>query len=301
MCVQVTNGLEWAGFLDIMTREIHTTQNWCLQGYLPHVFVALHVNFASHQKTKITFPSQHSDLSTRSQRTESLLTSLMQQMSPVHRVFVGPRLLLTDLLPYLFTILQPNFRAVNTLLYSAKEKAELFAVINTMLAYNLTYSQERAPEGHYTFVMEPNIEEIVKFTDPVSGNQRQLGYTARQLVAREVEMEKVRRAEAYFSLQEQEKKLIPNRAKLIASNPISVKSNPVLQNDSATSSSLKESRPLTNETVCRSLESIPASQPEEEESESNVPNHLRKLKAKPVIKTVESKVSVCVLRYSSIQ
>ena len=45
-----------------------------------------------------------------------------------------------------------------------------------------------------------NIEEVVRFPDLPP--RRSMAYGARQLVAREVEMEKVRRAEAYFQQQQ---------------------------------------------------------------------------------------------------
>lgn len=44
---------------------------------------------------------------------------------------------------------------VNTQLYSLKEKQQLAALISTMLAYNLTYHQERLPEGQYVYKLDP--------------------------------------------------------------------------------------------------------------------------------------------------
>lgn len=44
---------------------------------------------------------------------------------------------------------------MNTQLYSLKEKQQLAALISTMLAYNLTYHQERLPEGQYVYKLDP--------------------------------------------------------------------------------------------------------------------------------------------------
>lgn len=44
---------------------------------------------------------------------------------------------------------------VNTQLYSLKEKQQLAELISTMLTYNLTYLQERLPEGQYVFKLDP--------------------------------------------------------------------------------------------------------------------------------------------------
>jgi hypothetical protein len=49
-----------------------------------------------------------------------------------------------------FTVLQ-----VNTQLYNAREKADLAHLVDVMIAYNLTYQQVRAPDGQYTYTIEP--------------------------------------------------------------------------------------------------------------------------------------------------
>jgi chromosome transmission fidelity protein 18 len=48
-------------------------------------------------------------------------------------------------------IIQPNIRAVNTQLYSPREKEELKGVVSIMTAYNLTYKQDRTPDGQYVY------------------------------------------------------------------------------------------------------------------------------------------------------
>lgn len=217
------------------------------------------------------------------------VSSLLQQMCPQTRVFVQSRLLLTDVLPYLSTILQPNFRPVNTQLYSAAEKAQLFDVINTMLAFNLTYSQERSKEGQYQFTMEPNIEELVRFDN--SGTSRSLGYTARQLVAREVEMERVRRSEMYFSQQEQEKKKNPNRGLFQSAAYKAKKAQSASGKCSLSASNVEVNQPKTVATnSTEDSGEVISSQGSNEDA--NVPNHLRKLVAKPLIKNTKINVSV---------
>lgn len=46
---------------------------------------------------------------------------------------------------------------VNPQLYSMREKQQLCELIDTMINYNLTYRQERTPEGQYTYVLEPSV------------------------------------------------------------------------------------------------------------------------------------------------
>jgi hypothetical protein len=40
-----------------------------------------------------------------------------------------------------------TFRPVNTMLYSAKEKADLANLVRIHIAYNITYAQQRNAEG----------------------------------------------------------------------------------------------------------------------------------------------------------
>ena len=46
---------------------------------------------------------------------------------------------------------------MNTQLYSAREKNDLAQLIKVMIAYNVTYRQERTPEGQYTYVLDPYV------------------------------------------------------------------------------------------------------------------------------------------------
>lgn len=56
-------------------------------------------------------------------------------------------------LGFVSSLLSPG--QVNTQLYSLKEKQQLAELISTMLTYNLTYLQERLPEGQYVFKLDP--------------------------------------------------------------------------------------------------------------------------------------------------
>lgn len=44
---------------------------------------------------------------------------------------------------------------MNPQLFSNREKEQMHELINTMLAYNLSYRQDRTLEGQYTYVLEP--------------------------------------------------------------------------------------------------------------------------------------------------
>uniref|UniRef100_A0A286XE30 Chromosome transmission fidelity factor 18 n=1 Tax=Cavia porcellus TaxID=10141 RepID=A0A286XE30_CAVPO len=105
-----------------------------------------------------------------------------------------PQTLILDTLCLLLDILAPKMRPVSTQLYSAREKQQLSSLVGTMLTYSLTYRQEHTPDGQYLYRLEPNVEEVCHF--PELPARKPLTYQAKQLIAREIEVEKMRRAEA---------------------------------------------------------------------------------------------------------
>lgn len=48
-----------------------------------------------------------------------------------------------------------SLHQVNTQLYSSKEKEDLHHLVDIMISYNMTYQQEKTPEGQYNYVLEP--------------------------------------------------------------------------------------------------------------------------------------------------
>lgn len=61
-----------------------------------------------------------------------------------------------------------------------------------MVDLGLIYVQSKSADGTYQYHMEPNISMLSTFPD-VGINAPQLSYSGRQLIAREVELEKMRR------------------------------------------------------------------------------------------------------------
>ncbi|XP_017463217.1 PREDICTED: chromosome transmission fidelity protein 18 homolog, partial [Rhagoletis zephyria] len=60
-----------------------------------------------------------------------------------------------------------------------------------MADLGLTYTQVKAAEGSYVFQMEPDLDALAQFPGYIGVT---LNYFSRQLVAREVELERIRRS-----------------------------------------------------------------------------------------------------------
>lgn len=74
----------------------------------------------------------------------------MQILVKVNRHGIKSKLMQFD--PFFFAHL---FLQVNPQLFSSREKEQMRELISTMLAYNLSYRQDRTPEGQYTYMLEP--------------------------------------------------------------------------------------------------------------------------------------------------
>ncbi|XP_049856731.1 chromosome transmission fidelity protein 18 homolog isoform X2 [Schistocerca gregaria] len=191
---QITDSLEWFCTLDVFSHHIHATQNYVLMSYLPYAFAFWHFTFALSSWPKITYPNAGYEASVKEARTRQLVSEMMRGMDVKVRAHYKADTLLMDTLPHLLRIIVPRVRPVNIQLYSKSEKQELDNVIGIMIDYNLNYVQERTPVGAYEYNLDPNMAEVAHFPD--TKPNRTLSYNAKQLIARELEMEKLRRAEA---------------------------------------------------------------------------------------------------------
>ncbi|XP_026341275.1 chromosome transmission fidelity protein 18 homolog isoform X1 [Ursus maritimus] len=190
----VCTALDWLAFDDLLSRAAHHGQSFQLLRYLPFLPAAFHLLFASSHVPRIAFPSSQQEAQNRTSRTQNLIQTLVAGVAPTTRSRTAPQALVLDGLCLILDILAPKLRPVSTQLYSAREKQQLAGLVGTMLAYSLTYRQERLPDGQYVYRLEPNVEEVCRF--PELPARKPLTYQAKQLIAREIEMEKMRRAEA---------------------------------------------------------------------------------------------------------
>ena len=190
---QITQGNSWFTFFDTVQQHINHSQNYSVMGYMPFVFVASHLMFAaSGLLPRIKYPSTQYEKNNALQRSSNLIGAMVSDMAPSSRIFSSPNVLLMDILPCLLEITQPNLRAVNTQLYSAREKDDLKNLVSIMLSYNLTFVQERNHDGQYIYRLDPGIEDVAYFPDI---SHKSLPYAIKQMIAHEIEVEKMRRDE----------------------------------------------------------------------------------------------------------
>eukprot|EP00795_Rhopilema_esculentum_P009123 gene9123-16782_t len=183
----------WLQFGDHLEKKIRSQQAFVFMRFYPFLPVAFHMYLARPLAPKLSYSNSAVEFHTRVSHSKQLLEAITSDIKPSVRKNVGNLSSVQDLFPYLYEIIHPTLRPVNVQLYSQSEKNKLLNLILTMISYNLSYNQERNVDGQYTYVLQPNFGELVAF--PTLPQHKQLSYASKQLVQREIDLEKMRKIE----------------------------------------------------------------------------------------------------------
>ncbi|XP_035515241.1 chromosome transmission fidelity protein 18 homolog [Morone saxatilis] len=189
----VCEALDWLSFSDRLNQVILHGQNFSLMRYLPFLSITFHFLFAHTHVPRISYPHSQHEATSRLLSCKNALSTMLADIPACIRMRISQLSLTLDMLTLLLDIICPKLRPVNPQLFSSREKEQMRELIDTMLAYNLSYRQDRTPEGQYAYMLEPRVEEVVRY--PGLPPRRQLTYQAKQTISREMEQEKMRRAE----------------------------------------------------------------------------------------------------------
>uniref|UniRef100_A0A8C1RSB9 Chromosome transmission fidelity protein 18 homolog n=1 Tax=Cyprinus carpio TaxID=7962 RepID=A0A8C1RSB9_CYPCA len=151
----VCSGLDWLCFTDLLNECILHGQNYSLMRYFPFLPAAFHHLYAANSVPRINYPHSHYEAFTKTQHTKNALLAMLNEIPPAVQSRISMSCLCLDILSLLLELISPKLRPVNPQLYSTREKQQLYDLIDTMINYNLTYRQDRTPEGQYTYVLEP--------------------------------------------------------------------------------------------------------------------------------------------------
>ncbi|XP_011639488.1 chromosome transmission fidelity protein 18 homolog, partial [Pogonomyrmex barbatus] len=188
----ISISLEWFQFFDSVTSLIAYKQIWSLMPYTNYGFIAWHLYLAQTQKIKLSYPSVTNEVIQKSAKNMSILMAIQKVYGC--DIFT----LTTDIISFLPDILTPRLRTVPSHLYSPKEKLELARIINVMLEFGLSFIQEKNPQGGYMYKLDPNILEVGILPD--CNVHRRLAYAVQQIIAQELEVERLKRANSLTGL-----------------------------------------------------------------------------------------------------
>uniref|UniRef100_A0A8C6TKP3 Chromosome transmission fidelity protein 18 homolog n=1 Tax=Neogobius melanostomus TaxID=47308 RepID=A0A8C6TKP3_9GOBI len=136
----VCDALEWLSFSDRLNQVILHGQNFSLMRYLPFLSVTFHFLFAHNHVPRLSYPHSQHEASSRLLCSKNALSSMLTDVPASIRTRISQLSLTLDILSLLLQIICPKLRPVNPQLFSSREKEQLKELIDTMLAYNLSYS-----------------------------------------------------------------------------------------------------------------------------------------------------------------
>lgn len=191
--IGITEAADWFSYDDQLQTVIHHTQNYSIYGYLAYSFAAWHFLFATLAWPKINFPSKSYEMSQKLLGNKNILTAVRRNLEATKRgVGDSPKTMNVDALPFVIKILNPSLRSVSLHLLTPKEKTDVRDTVEIMADLGLSFIQLKTSEGNYQYQLEPDLESLTKFYD---ASMPGLSYWAKQLIAREVDIEKMRRVQ----------------------------------------------------------------------------------------------------------
>ncbi|KAG0333301.1 hypothetical protein BG004_000897 [Podila humilis] len=191
----VENG-EWLRFYDLLNSKISTNFEYELGGYVGYTLVSFHRFFAGSVRQKIEYPRKDYESFVAHKANESILQGMMVNLPAKVQRHIRKTNFATEVLSPLLRILSPFLRPVNKQLIKPEERQVLQRLVDVMIHFQMTFVQEKTEDGQFVYRLEPSIEKLGDFTSIGLKNVLTNRYTVRQLIAQEIEVELVRRAEA---------------------------------------------------------------------------------------------------------
>ncbi|XP_004531346.1 chromosome transmission fidelity protein 18 homolog [Ceratitis capitata] len=205
----VVDATKWFSFTDLVQHQINHLQNYSVYPYLQYGFPAWHLMFATLAWPKINFPTKGFEFRQKHTTQSNIFQALRKGITTGMNGLGQGHVVLIETVPLLKRILSPQFRSVAVQLLSQRERDDLNHTVTVMADLGLTYTQIKAAEGSYVFQMEPDLDALAQFPGYPG---IQLNYFSRQLVAREVELERIRRSTPRLGVETSTGKATANNA-----------------------------------------------------------------------------------------
>ncbi|KAF9546441.1 hypothetical protein EC957_009790 [Mortierella hygrophila] len=193
---KVVENTEWLAFYDQLNFKVSANFEYEVGGYMAYALANYHRYFAGSVRQKIEYPRKDYESFVAHKANESILQGMALNLpAKIQRHFRKSNFA-TELLSPFLRILSPFLRPVNKQLIKPDEREVLKRLVDIMIQFQLTFVQEKTEDGQFLYRLEPSIEKLGDFSTIGLKNILTNRYAVRQLIAQEIEMELVRRAEA---------------------------------------------------------------------------------------------------------
>ena len=179
---------KWFCFNDLIQHKINTQQNYIIYPYLQFAFVCWHFCFSSMAYPQITYPQKQYEVSQKISTSKQIFECIKKGIVS-NGVRAGHELLI-DTISLLKNIICPEIRSVSMHLLTPNEKIDLQHTVQIYADFGVSLIQMQAADGTYLYRSEPDIDHFTFTGIP----NRQISYWSKQIIAQEVQVEKMRRA-----------------------------------------------------------------------------------------------------------
>jgi chromosome transmission fidelity protein 18 len=204
----VVEACHWFSFNDRVQHKINSLQNYVMYPYLQYAFVSWHFIFASLAYPQISYPQKQYEVMQKLITVKQIFNSLRKGIANASLKGIGcGSEIIIDTISLLKLIINPEIRSVSMHLLTDREKNELQHTVEIIADFGLTFVQLQAGDGTYTYRCEPDID-FFQFTGMP---QRQISYWSKQMIANEVEVEKMRRSRPKVEICENIQKVVEKK------------------------------------------------------------------------------------------
>ncbi|KAL4157676.1 hypothetical protein PRNP1_006693 [Phytophthora ramorum] len=194
---KICDVFEWLGLADEWENRARSEQQFVFLAYIPFAAIATHASCCTSSRRRVGYPRAQFEAQKRRDRSENILVALTEgaQLQPILRMSTS--VLIVDVVPWLVANLSPNIRRINPALQTKEEKVMIERLIQLMASLGLSFRHKYLPDGSEDYALEPALNELVEFQSNEGGAayQSMLPLTVRKMIAREVELEQMRRSE----------------------------------------------------------------------------------------------------------
>ncbi|KAI8853259.1 P-loop containing nucleoside triphosphate hydrolase protein [Chytridium lagenaria] len=189
---KIEKAVDWLVSWDVSSSRAGGSQ------YQPFPIIAFHYLFAKVGRQPVDYPKSDHECFIATRASEGVVESTIKGLGPLTRLWWGQRSrMVMELLPPLIHIVTPNFYAVNIQTMRPHEKNMFQRIVHLMVSFGIRFVQDRLESGLFVFKFEPPIDKISKFeeTETTSVQNLQIMFPVRQLIAKEIALENIRRYE----------------------------------------------------------------------------------------------------------
>ncbi|CAH0482061.1 unnamed protein product [Peronospora belbahrii] len=194
---KICDVFEWLGLADEYDNRARSEQQYAFQAYIPFAAIATHASCCTSSRRRVEYPRAQFEAQKRSDRSNNILVSLAEgaQLQPILRLSTS--VFVVDVVPWIVASLSPNIRRTNPSLQTKDEKIMIQRLIQLMASLGLSFRHKYLSDGSEDYALEPPLNELVEFqgSDASATYQSILPLLVRKMIAREVELEQMRRNE----------------------------------------------------------------------------------------------------------